>query len=285
MAVTGQSTLEGMASMAQLSFHRRGMTTVVAVFLLVSSGCAPSAETEDVKWTRSGSASDKIDHSLWGQLLTQYVVQSDDGINRVDYAALKRTDSAKLRQYLTAMQAVDIERYPKNEQFAYWINLYNAATVNVIITHYPVGSIREIGLVGLGPWREDIVTVSGKRLSLDDIEHGILRPIWKDVRVHYAVNCASLGCPNLANHAYSAANLEPMLEAAAKDYINHPRGFKRVNGELVASSIYDWYGTDWGDETAVLNHARKYASPDTKAVLGSANSIDRFDYDWALNKK
>lgn len=271
--------------MVQLSVHRRRATLAVAAILSVMNGCAPSAKTDDVKWTRSGSASDKIDHRLWDQLLTRYVVPSDDGINRVDYAALKRTDSAKLRQYLTAMQAVDIERYPKDEQFAYWINLYNAATVDVIITHYPVGSIREIGLMGLGPWRGDVLTVSGKRLSLDDIEHGILRPIWKDVRVHYAVNCASLGCPNLADHAYSAANLEPMLDGAAKDYINHPRAFRRVRGKLVASSIYNWYGTDWGDETSVLNHARKYASPETKAILGSADSIDRFEYDWALNEK
>ncbi|WP_341711814.1 DUF547 domain-containing protein [Erythrobacter sp.] len=257
----------------------------VALTTLALWACAPAAETKDVKWTRSGTATDTIDHHLWDQLLTRYVTAGADGINRVDYAALKREDSATLKKYLDAMQAVDIERYPKDEQFAYWVNLYNAATVNVIIDNYPVKSIRDIGVLGLGPWKEDILTVGGERLSLDDIEHGILRPIWKDVRIHYAVNCASLGCPNLANHAYTAANLEAMLDAAARGYINHPRGFRRVDGELVASSIYDWYGTDWGGESAVLDHARKYASPETKAMLASAQHIDRFDYNWSLNAK
>lgn len=224
-----------------------------------------------------------IDHSIWQQLLSNYVKVAKDGVNRVDYAALKKDDAAALARYLTALQAIDIANYPKNEQFAFWVNLYNAATVDVILKNYPLESIRDIGLLGQGPWKDKVLKVSGKALSLDDIEHGILRPIWKDVRIHYAVNCASIGCPNLAPQAYTAEKLEPMLEDAARAYINHPRGFTRVDGALTASSIFDWYVDDWGDQAAVLAHARKYASDKTKVILGTANEIDSHDYDWSLN--
>ncbi len=182
------------------------------------------------------------------------------------------------------MQAIDITQYPRDEQFAYWVNLYNAATVDVIIDNYPLESIRDIGLIGQGPWKDKILTVSGKPLSLDDIEHGILRPIWKDVRIHYAVNCASIGCPNLANRAYTGQALEEMLDEAATAYINHPRGFARVEGKLVASSIYDWYGSDWGEQSDILQHARRYATPQTLEMLRDATTIDEFGYDWSLNE-
>ncbi len=251
--------------------------------LLFLGACAQPAVTNDKKWTNAGTASEPIDHSIWDQLLSKYVKAAKDGVNRVDYAALKQNDAAKLTQYLTAMQAVEIEKYPKDEQFAFWVNLYNAATIDVILKNYPLKSIRDIGLVGQGPWKDKAVKVGGKPLSLDDIEHGILRPIWKDVRIHYAVNCASIGCPNLAAKAYTAKTLEPMLEDAAQSYINSPRGFARIDGALVASSIFDWYVDDWGDQAAVLDHARKYASDKTKSVLGISTEIDSHDYNWSLN--
>lgn len=265
------------------SLRRCLWALAVTILALASAACAPSAQLADPEWAKSGITAQPIDHSAWDSLLSRYVTQSPDGINRVDYAALKATDAAALRGYLSAMQAIDITQYPRDEQFAYWVNLYNAATVDLIIANYPVDSIRDLGLPVLGPWKDKILKVNGKDLSLDDIEHGILRPIWKDVRVHYAVNCASIGCPNLAAQAYTGARLDAMLEAAAADYVNHPRSFARVNGRLVASRIYDWYGNDWGDQAAVLDHARKYANRETLARLSESSTIDDFDYDWSLN--
>ncbi len=263
-------------------FERRTLlVSIPAMFVLAA--CSEQAAKKDQKWSTAGTATDPIDHSLWDQLLSKYVKPSKDGVNRVDYAALKRGDAATLTRYLAALQAIEVEKYPKEEQFAFWVNLYNAATVDVILKNYPLESIKDIGLLGQGPWKEKVLKVVGKDLSLDDIEHGILRPVWKDVRIHYAVNCASIGCPNLATQAYTAEKLEAMLEEAARSYINHPRGFARVDGALVASSIFDWYVDDWGDQAAVLDHARKYASDKTKAILGSAIKIDSHDYDWSLN--
>ena len=261
-----------------------GLALATALLALAPVSCAPAAQMKDAEWSQTGTVAEPIDHRVWDGLLQRYVKPSADGVNRVDYAALKRNGAPTLKRYLEAMQAIDITQYPRDEQFAYWVNLYNAATVDVIIDNYPLESIRDIGLIGQGPWKDKILTVSGKPLSLDDIEHGILRPIWKDVRIHYAVNCASIGCPNLANRAYTGQALEEMLDEAATAYINHPRGFARVEGKLVASSIYDWYGSDWGEQSDILQHARRYATPQTLEMLRDATTIDEFGYDWSLNE-
>ena len=170
---------------------------------------------------------------------------------------------------------------------AYWINLYNALTVFVIIPRYPVDSIREIksGIIDFGPWNLELFPLQGKKLTLNQIEHGILRPIWKDPRIHYAANCASMGCPNLCPEAYRSDNLERLLEQGTKDYINHPRGAQVEDGELVVSSIFDWYKTDFGGTDAgVLAHLRKYARPELVEILADYDSFDH-NYDWRLNAR
>jgi hypothetical protein len=250
---------------------------------LLAAGCAPEAKQAEGNWAVSGTKAQAINHDAWDKLLSTYASASDDGVNRIDYKGIKTKSAAELKAYLEALQAVRISEYTRDEQFAYWVNLYNAATVKVIIDNYPLESIRDIGLLGQGPWKDKMVKVEGKALSLDDIEHGILRPIWNDVRIHYAVNCASIGCPNLALKAYRAATLEPMLEEAARAYINHPRGFDQIDGQLVASNIFEWYQSDWGTDADVLTHARKYATGKTATVLKNAKAIDAYDYDWSLN--
>ena len=122
-----------------------------------------------------------------------------------DYAAVTQADRTALKTYLKDLQAVRVTTLPRRAQMPFWINLYNALTVEVILDNYPVKSIRDIksGLFSSGPWSTELVRVEGHDLSLDDIEHEILRPIWKDKRIHYAVNCASIGCPNLAAKAYT----------------------------------------------------------------------------------
>ncbi len=262
--------------------HRRNFVVGVCAAMLLAS-CAPEAKQVDSNWATSGTKVEAINHDAWDKILTDYTRPAADGVNRVDYNGIKTKAAGELKAYLTALQSIQISEYARDEQFAYWVNLYNAATVQVIVDNYPLESIRDIGLLGQGPWKDKFLTVQGKKLSLDDIEHGILRPIWKDVRIHYAVNCASIGCPNLALKAYRAATLEPMLEDAARAYINHSRGFTTVKGKLVASNIFEWYQSDWGTETDVLAHARKYATPQTAAALKDAVAIDSYDYDWRLN--
>jgi hypothetical protein len=181
-----------------------------------------------------------------------------------------------------------ISSHNRAEQEAYWINLYNAATVDLILSRYPVASIRDInispGLFSRGPWGAKLLAIEGEKVSLDDIEHRILRPIWKDNRIHYAVNCASLGCPNLQPPAYTAANMESLLERGAKEYVNHPRGVAIKDGKLRVSSIYVWFKEDFGGSPeGLMEHWRKYADAALAKRLQTYSGGLEHDYDWNLN--
>ena len=228
----------------------------------------------------------QIDHSLWAQLLDKYVSE-EDGLNLFAYGAVTAEDHQQLENYIEQLTAVTVTDLNSNEQFAYWVNLYNALTIKVILDHYPVESIRDISLTLLnrGPWKKELLAVEGIKLSLDDIEHEILRPIYRDNRIHYAVNCASVGCPNLQPVPFTSASLEDMLELAAEQYINHPRGVSIIDGELVLSSIYDWYAEDFGDEESeIIMHLIEYADDELADSLIQYDSIDDYQYNWLLNE-
>ncbi len=166
--------------------------------------------------------------------------------------------------------------------------LYNALTVKVVLDHYPVDGIRDIdfspGLFADGPWDKKLVEIEGEDVSLNDIEHRILRPIWRDPRIHYAVNCASIGCPNLQPTAFTAANTDALLAAAAQAYVNHPRGARVEGGKLIVSSIYVWFQEDFGgNDAGVISHLRRYADPGLRSRLSRIERIGDHFYDWSLN--
>ena len=234
----------------------------------------------------------------YARLLTTYVVKSEDGITRVAYERWHENsqDRAALDAYIDSLTSQKPSTMPRDESFAYWVNLYNALTLKVILDNYPVESIRDIASTGTGlfdlkaytgPWRTKRVTVEGKELSLDAIEHEILRPQFKDPRVHYAVNCASIGCPNLMAKPWTASTLDADLDSAARDYVNHPRGVTVAGAgdrAITVSSIYSWFQEDFGGSQAgVLDHLRQYASPELKKMLEGKTSYDGDSYDWSLN--
>ena len=230
----------------------------------------------------------RIDHALWGEFLNQFLVQSTDGINRITYAQAGDKGRDQLDRYIDDLIALPISTYNRREQMAYWVNLYNALTVQVVLDHYPVDSIRDIdispGLFSSGPWGKKLVTIEDERVGLDDIEHQILRPIWRDPRIHYAVNCASLGCPNLIPQPLLAATLDQQLDQAAIDFINHERAAS-INGDrLIVSSIYSWFSEDFGgSDRNVIAHLKQYASSALTDKLGSISKIYDDRYDWRLN--
>lgn len=228
-----------------------------------------------------------VDHGAWTALLKSYCSLGGDGIARVDYAGLNR-EKPRLEAYLAALSATRVSALDRPEQLAFWVNHYNALTVKVILDHYPVDSIRDIdispGFFSDGPWGKKLVQVEGESLSLDDMEHRILRPLWRDPRIHYAVNCASLGCPNLAAEAYSGETCERLLVEGARAYINHPRGARVEKGKLVVSSIYDWFEEDFGgSEAGVIAHLRRYATAPLAEALLTIDEIGDDAYDWRLN--
>jgi hypothetical protein len=232
------------------------------------------------------------DPAAFDRLLTRYVQVSDDGINRVDYRAwaASAADRAALDAYVSGLAAQTPSRMPRNDQFAFWANLYNSLTLQEVLRHYPVGSIRDIKSRGvldfaalIGPWKTKLATVEGRALSLDDIEHAIMRPTFKDPRVHYAVNCASIGCPNLQREAFRGDRLQAQLDAAARDFINHPRAVRVVNGRLRLNSIYDWFRADFGAQAQLQAHLAAYAAPRLAASIRAATGIAGYDYDWSIN--
>lgn len=228
-------------------------------------------------------------------LLARYLVNGEDGVARVRYGAWKAnaTDRAALDAWLTAAQRERPSAMARNEAYAFWANLYNAATLKVILDNHPVRSIRDIRSTGVpfdvrqfnGPWRTRLVTIEGRRMSLDDIEHETMRPTFRDPRVHYAVNCASIGCPNLRPRAWRAATLEADLDDAARAFVNHPRGASfRPDGGLRVSSIFRWFREDFGNsDEGVIAHLRRYANADLAPRLASVTRIAEDAYDWSLN--
>lgn len=260
--------------------------------LPVSAGFALAAPKADAwpRWEAHVAGSERaVDHDPWDAILAEVVSLGDDGVARVDYPAL--TGDAlrgQLDGYIAQLASTPVSELDRTEQQAYWINLYNALTLQVMRDHYPVDSIQDVdispGLFSSGPWGAELIAVEDEILTLDDIEHRILRPLWRDPRIHYAVNCASIGCPNLQGRAWRAATLDADLEAAATAYVNHDRGFTVDDGDLVVSSIYDWFIADFGgNDEGVLRHLAQYASPDRQAILQSARRISDHRYDWALN--
>lgn len=241
------------------------------------------------RWTTHDPASvETIDHSAWGEFLDSYLVTGSDGINRVAYGEVTPDDAAKLNGYIDDLAGTAISGFARPEQMAYWFNLYNALTVKVILDHYPVESIRDIdispGLFSDGPWGNKLLGIEGETVSLDDIEHQILRPIWQDPRIHYGVNCASIGCPNLQPVPFEANELDRQLDAAAVEFVNHARAADVQGDDVVVSSIYSWFQEDFGgNDRGVIAHLKAYAEPTLAMKLEELSGLGGHDYDWRLN--
>lgn len=236
--------------------------------------------------TTAGEAADmaRAEHAEWTRLLARYVQVGPDGVNRVDYAALKASeaDLAALDAYIAGFAQADLSGTGPAE-FAAWSNLYNAVTVRHIVERYPVRSIRDGYLFG-GPWKKVTVVAGDETVSLDAIEHDILRPRFADPRVHYAINCAAWSCPNLQPKAWEAKTLDADLDAAARAYVNHPRGVDPGRKGLTVSAIYDWFEEDFGgSRSAVIDHILTYADETLAEDIRANPKIRRYDYDWSLN--
>ncbi len=264
---------------------------VLTIWLAFGPALATAAPVAELweRWTAHDPTSTrKIDHVVWDDFLLRFRTLGPDGIARVDYGAVLEEDHAILASYIDQLAETAVSTLARPEQFAFWVNLYNALTVKVVLDAYPVDTIRDIdispGLLSNGPWGKELVKVEGEDLSLDDIEHRILRPIWRDPRMHYVVNCASIGCPNLPEAALTAETVEAELDAASRAFVNHPRAVRVEQDGLRVSSIYHWFKEDFGgDDAGVIAHLRRYADGPLAEAMGDVRSISGHGYDWALN--
>ncbi len=262
-------------------------TVLSATTLLCVSAITPTlafadeAHMEKTEMAMTNMTASEI-NAPYNAFLSKYV-EPQNGINLVAYDKVSDEDEAALETYIETLSNIDISGYSDEAVMAYWFNLYNAKTIDVILDNYPVKSIRKIGFAG--PWGKKLLSVNGKKLSLNNIEHDIVREDYDEPRVHFAFNCASIGCPNLKMSAWEAETLETDLTQAAQDFVASARGVDvDEKGNIRASSIFKWYKKDFGDsEAEVAQYLSQFASGDKKMVLEAATKIKSYDYDWSLN--
>ena len=236
-----------------------------------------------------------FDHGAWDGLLKHHVRPIRGGVaTQVDYAGMARK-RALLKGYLDALAAVaeaDFRRWPKPERLAFLINAYNAWTVELVLTAWPqLDSIKDLGSLLASPWKKDFIPLLGRTRSLDDIEHGLIRAkgAFEEPRIHFAVNCASIGCPALLPDAYTAARLDAQLADATRRFLTDRSRNRLADGRLEVSSIFKWYGDDFdrvGGLRAFLasqGETLGLTAAERRGLRDGSLEIQFLDYDWRLN--
>jgi hypothetical protein len=219
-----------------------------------------------------GIENNSVDHSAWDKLLKKYVADNGD-VNYKDF----KTEVKLLNAYIDYLATKILsEDWNKQEKLAYFINVYNANTIKLILDHYPIKSIKDIK----NPWSKNRIKIGDENFSLSDIENKILRKM-NEPRIHFAINCASISCPRLLNQAYTAKNVETLLEQVSKDFINYSEKniISKENAQL--SKIFDWYKKDFNKKVSLIDYINQYS----KVKMNSDAKITYLDYDWSLNEQ
>ncbi|MEP3225497.1 MAG: DUF547 domain-containing protein [Parasphingorhabdus sp.] len=240
-----------------------------------------------------------FDHSGWNSLLNDNVEMAADGTSSTANYTQFLEDRAALKIYLDAMSSVTREEFDgwsNPDQLAFLINAYNAWTVELILTAYPnLTSIKELGTLTQSPWQKEFIPLLGETLSLDNIEHDIIRGSgrYDEPRIHFAVNCASIGCPSLLNEAFVGSKLEAQLERMTDGFLRDRSRNRLENGNLAVSTIFNWYGDDfeqgWRDAETLDEFFALYADSlglsdtDIEALSDGDMEISFLEYDWRLN--
>ena len=250
--------------------HKRSIMCIILLFVF------PCGVVGFVTPARSTAS---VDNSLYAELLEKYV---HNGV--VDYQGFKN-EEAKLDQYLKGLEETNTKALLGDEQFAFYINAYNAWTIKLILSAYPdIQSIKDLGSLFKSPWKKKIARIDGDVITLDNIEHDILRPRFKDPRIHFAVNCASKSCPPLRSEPYRGDVLDHQLTEMTEAFINDPESNRLQGGVLYASKIFKWYSEDFDDD--IVGFFMKYAEGELKKELrkhAGDIEIEYLDYDWSLN--
>lgn len=239
------------------------------------------------------------EHQAWSALLSECVIIYPDGLaTAADYQCFdKQKDN--LKSYLSSLSAVSensFQQFSKAERLAFLINAYNAWTVELILTEWPeLESIKDLGSIFRSPWKREFIPLFGETISLDDVEHGMIREkgVYDDPRIHFAVNCASIGCPALLETAYLGSQLEQQLEAQTTRFLKDRTRNRLAEGELQLSPLFKWYRQDfeagWRESSTLGKFLARYgdalALDDTQveSLESGKLEIDYLNYDWNLN--
>lgn len=227
----------------------------------------------------SPPAGGEPDNRIWAGLLARHVQGK-----LVDYAGFKR-DEALLDKYLAVLEAANPEAMSREARFAYYINVYNAWTIKLILTRWPnLESIKDFGTLFRSPWKIELVKLQGQTKPLDWVEHEVLRPRFKDARVHFAINCASKGCPPLINEPYEAARLNEQLDRVTRATMSDPAATRLEGETLYVISVFDWFSGDFPEGAPAF--VKRFAEPDLAKrleILGDRVKVRFIDWDWKLN--
>lgn len=247
----------------------------------------------------SAAIADSFDHHVWDTIVKEYVKPINAGTStEVDYKGIGESRE-QLQVYLNSLAAVDdatFKSWPKDDRLAFLINSYNAWTVELILTKYPdLDSIKDLGSLFTSPWKKKFIPLFGGVVSLDDIEHGLIRApgSYDDPRIHFAVNCASIGCPALRQEAYSGDRLDQQLQDAEERFLRDGSRNRFENGVFKVSSIFKWYGDDFRKGYLGINSLEQYllsragvfgiSSAQLQTLSEKSIKIKYLKYDWKLN--
>jgi hypothetical protein len=258
----------------------------ILVVVLAALSCASNAlaKKDSQAWAMWNSSDETnsmiIDHSAFDSFLKTYVLNNhSSGINRFRYADVTRRDAKALDKYIAKMASIDPRDYRKLEQKAYWLNLYNALTLQGLLKVYPVTAVDRDKIS-----RKRRVSVAGKKLSVADIDQRILRPVWQDYKMVFGLSCATVGCPAIHAQAFTGRNTNKLLKQYAREFINHPRGLTVSRDQLRVSRIFSWYRDDFGGGDRQLIRLFSHYAGDSKAlyILGFSGDIE-YAYDKRIN--
>ena len=228
-----------------------------------------------------------VDHAPFEEILQKYVDQGHpSGVSRFNYDGVTDDDAAKLQAYVDYLQLLEPRQLNEPEAKAYWINLYNSATLNMVVDAYKNGRVTKVQARGLPArrWRRDIITIAQQDLSLNDILNGVIRPMYRDPRTHFALFFCTLGGPDMPTEVLNGDNNDELLDKFQADYLAQSRAVRIEEGELVLSEMFKDYDTDFADDFPSLISYLQQNVPEPVANAISGVTEVRFEYDWTLNQ-
>ena len=245
--------------------------SLVPILCLVLLSCSITGQPSD---------SSPVDHDIWDELVSRHVKSN----GRVDYKGFIR-DSVKLNSYLDLLSGnhPNSEHWSREESMAYWINAYNAFTVKLIVDNYPVESIKDVkrGIPMVNSvWDIKFIEIEGQEYDLNNIEHSILRKEYDEPRIHFAVNCASVSCPDLLNEAYTPDKLESQLNMQARRFLSDESKNRISENQVEISKIFQWFKGDFTKEGSLIEFLDKYTDTD----IDEKAKVGHLSYDWNLNE-
>jgi len=273
------------------SGSRTALLLSLAFIILFSANAfsAPKSKLIEFWDDHESSSRMEVNHNEWQAILSKYVQdQHPSGISRFNYEAVTAEDVLKLKEYIAYLELLDPRQLNLAEAQAFWINLYNALMLDKILDSYQEGSNRAVnrllrGSLRSSRWSKNIAKVTLQNLSLDDIQHGILRPMWNDPRIHFVITTGALSGANILKTAFNGENNEELLEQSKRDFFSHDKAVRVDDNRIVLNSLFNWYRDDFAtDKDSLLRYIRKNVSEDTRKSLEDLSSI-RYEYLWELN--